>query len=280
MYKLRIVFQGTLAAGLAFCTLAIPTAQADPPPLKVIKLQPQANVKPAGLQPEILRQLKRIIDDRTDVMSDRQDFETLTEMGGRAVPALGSILRDTDIGFGERWVAARALGRIGGSEARGHLVDTLENDRFSMARLAAIRGIRDLRDRSTVPIIAKYLEDDAMVVRSAAADALGELRDISAAPALLKALDREDNFYKGRSLWVRQHIVAALGEVQSRNAVPRLVQLLDDEDPRVGLAAIQSLGKITRLTFRVPGADTSIEYTRAAAPKWKAWWEENKSDYL
>lgn len=271
----RVTFLGLLAALLVFSS----TALADPPPLKVIKLQPKVELKTTTLQPEVSRILTHIADDRTDAMSDKQDFETLVELGPRAVPALGSVLRDAKSDFDKRWIAARALGKIGGSDSFEHLKYTLEKDRFSMARLAAISALKVLGDKSIVPSMVTALDDDAMVVRSAAADALAHLGDVSVAPALLAALDKEDNFYKGRSLWVRRHIVRALGELESRGSVPRLVEALDDKDGEVGYQAIRSLEKVTRLSFRSP-ASTKVEFAKTVTPQWKEWWEENKKDYL
>lgn len=256
------------------------SASADPPPLKVIKLQPKSEA-PATQPSPVQRYLVRIADDRTDTMSDQQDFNSIVEMNDSAVPVLGAVLRDPNKPFDQRWIAARALGKIGGPEALGHLKYTLENDKFSMARVAAISALNDLGDRSVRESVEKALEDDAMIVRSHAADALTRLGDHRSLPSLWKALDREDNYYKGHSLWVRKHIVATIGNLQSKKAVPRLVELLDDEDLRVGLEAINGLEKVTRFSFRVPVTKADArEYTKAVAPKWKQWWEENKSDYL
>lgn len=275
--RCRVVsFVGVLAVTL----VASPAWAGDSaPPLKVIKLKPQVEVKEVGLQPEVDRLLKRIPDDRTDRMTDKQDFDTLVELGPRGVPALSAVLSDTGRDFDQRWIAARALGRIGTPDAMEQLKKTVAEDKFSMARLAAISSLKDAGERSAVPILTEALNDDAMVVRSAAADALARLGDVSVVPSLLEALDREDNFYKGKSLWVRRHIVKALGELESRGAVPKLVELIDDQDAEVGYQAIRSLEKCTRLSFRVP-ASSKQEYAKTAAPKWKEWWEENKSDYL
>jgi HEAT repeat protein len=255
------------------------TANADPPPLKVLKLKPAKKTKASTLEKDIKRLLIRITDDRTDLGSDRQDFESLVDMGNDAVPILGKILRDSEVAFDQRWVCARALGKIGGPDVSKRLRTTVTNERFSMVRLAAISALGDMSDQSAVPTLVKALDDDAMVVRSAAADTLADLGDTSAAPHRLRSLERKDNYYKGRSLWVRQHIVAALGQLRSREAVPKLIELLDDDDTRVGREAIRSLERVTKLTFRVPDHKKN-QYAEAVVPKWKAWWDKNKSDFL
>lgn len=269
---------------LVLCSIAVFSAPAfangSAPALEVVKLKPGGN---GGAKSAIDKQvdtlLARIADKETDEISDKQDFETLVALDEPAVVRLGGVLRDQNARFDHRWVAARALGRIGGTQATKTLRSTLAEDKFSMVRLAAIKALIDLNDVGSFDAFVKALNDDAMVVRSAAADALGHIGDPKAVDPLIQALDREDNFYKGRSLWVRRHIVAALGKLESRSSVPRLVKALDDMDPTVKNEAIASLERVTKVSFRVPASNDAERVSRAT-PKWKSWWEENKKDYL
>lgn len=252
----------------------------DAPVLEVVKLKPAATAERlTPIDQEIDQILARIADKETDEISDKSDFDRLLQMEKAAVPRLSSVLKNGDAAYDHRWVAARALGKIGGKEAIRTLRDTLASDRFSMMRLAAIHGLKDANDPGSFDALVKALSDDAMVVRSGAADALGALGDPRAVQPLVDALNREDNFYKGRSLWVRRHIVAALGAIESRSAVSALIATLDDADHSVGSAAVESLERLTKVSFRVPAANPQERLARTA-PKWKSWWEENKKDYL
>ncbi len=256
-------------AALALLLAALPALASEPTPaLQVVRLKPAASRETET----VTALLRRISDKTTDEVDDRKDFERIVAMRERAVAALGEVLRDPDARYDNRWVAARALGRIGGEAALKSLRSALAEDRFSMIRLAAIHGLKDLNDAASLDAFVKALGDEAMVVRSAAADALGVLGDARAAPALIAALDREDNFYRGRSLWVRRHVVSALGAIQSRTALPVLIKALDDPDPSVGREAVASLERLTQVLPRPP--------TEKTAASWKSWWEANKKDYL
>lgn len=255
---------------------------AEPAPaLEVVKLKPGTEGQPAltAVDQEVMQILERISDKETGEIEDKQDFERMVSIADSAVPRLTVVLRDQNARFDHRWVSARALGKIGGNDATKTLRGALADDKFSMIRLAAITGLIDLGDTGSYDAFVKALGDDAMVVRSAAADALGALGDAKAVDPLVKALDREDNFYRGRSLWVRRHIVAALGRIESRSSVHRLIKALDDADPTVNREAIASLEKVTKVSFRVPATNDADRVTRTT-PKWKSWWEENKKDYL
>lgn len=264
--------------------LALPPAQVlaeeAAPVLEVVKLKPAATgQKLTPVDQEVDQVLARISDKETDEISDKTDFDRLIELEKAAVPRLSAVLKDPNAKYDHRWVSARALGKIGGKDAVATLRKTLDTDKFSMMRLAAIQGLRDSDDAGSFDAFIKALSDDAMVVRSGAADALGDLGDPKAVKPLIDALNREDNFYKGRSLWVRRHIVDALGKIESRSAVATLIQTLDDQDSSVSVAAVTSLERVTKVSFRVPAANQT-EWLARTAPKWKSWWEENKKDYL
>lgn len=255
-------------------------AEESAPALEVVKLKPAATAeKLTPVDQEVDQVLARIADKETDEISDKTDFDRLIELEKAAVPRLSAVLANANAQYDQRWVSARALGRIGGKDSIKALRGTLTKDKFSMMRLAAIQGLKDSNDAGSFDALVTALSDDAMVVRSGAADALGALGDARAVAPLIAALNREDNFYRGRSLWVRRHIVAALGRIDSRSAVATLIETLDDADRSVGTAAVTSLELVTKVSFRVPAANQQ-EWLARTAPKWKTWWEENKKDYL
>lgn len=275
-----------LALCCALASLALPAfasaASADAPNLEVVKLKPAEDapaVKPGALDKEIDGLLVKISDKETSEIDHKSAFDELVRFDEPASAHLAVVLHDQNANFNQRWVAARALGKIGGPVATKELRETLAKDKFSMIRLAAIQGLKDIRDEGSFDAYVKALGDDALVVRSAAADALGALADPKAIPSLVQALDREDNFYKGRSLWVRRHIVAALGNTESRSTVPVFIKALDDADPNVHREAIAQLERVTKVTFKVPAANED-DWMNKATPKWKAWWEQNKKDWL
>lgn len=273
-----------LLASAAFAADDAAPAAAAPttaPALEVVRLRPVDDeakaVSPIDQMVDSL--LAKVTNKETGEPSHQEAFDEIVGLEQPAVSRLATVLHDQNAAFDARWVAARALGKIGGTRATKELREALAKDHFSMVRVAAIRGLKDLHDEGSFDAYVKALGDDAVVVRSAAADALGALGDPRAVPPLVKALDRDDNFYRGRSLWVRRHIIAALGATESKSTVPVLMKALDDSDPTVHREAISQLERVTRVSFRIPAAN-EMEWMNKATPKWKAWWEQNKKDYL
>lgn len=197
----------------------------------------------------------------------RARFNEIVQRGPAVVPELIAIYKDSKRSDLEIWVAARALGRVGGSSARAGLIEGLSSKKI-MARLGSVSGLSLMQDVEAVPALEGALQDKAMMVRAAAADALGALRQPRSSAALSKALNLPSNFKSGRSLFVRNHIVDAMGSIGSLASVETLLETLEDSDPSVQVAASRALGNITGLSFGNGTSVTSDEVT-----SWKNWWD-------
>jgi HEAT repeat protein len=196
-------------------------------------------------------------------------FNEIVGRGAPAIPELNYIYKDPKRGDLEVWVAARALGRIGGDEARTGLEAGLKSSRI-MSRLGSISGLGLMKDLQATPAIEAALYDKAMMVRAAAADALGLFRQPSSAGALGKSLNISANFRSGQSLFVRKHIVDALGAVGSSASLQLLVTSVGDADPAVQLSARKALVKMTGKSF---GHASEVSAEEAAS--WASWWAES-----
>jgi hypothetical protein len=194
-------------------------------------------------------------------------FNELVSRGSTAIPELNHIYNDKKRADLEVWVAARALGRIGGPEARSGLEAGLKSSRI-MSRLGSVSGLGLMRDLTALPALEGALYDKAMMVRAAAADALGLLRQPSSAGALGKALNISANFRSGKSLFVRKHIVDAIGAVGSSASLDLLVTSTADADPSVQLAARNALVRMTSKSF---GRGAKVSAQEAAS--WADWWQ-------
>jgi hypothetical protein len=198
-------------------------------------------------------------------------FNELIGRGQTAVPELNHIYGDSKRADLEIWVAARAMGRIGGQEARVGLEGGLKSSRI-MSRLGAISGLGLMGDHQALPAIEAALFDKAMMVRAAAADALALLRQPSSAPQLGKALNLAANFRSGKSLFVRKHIIDAIGAVGSSASLSLLVTSVADTDPSVQLSARRTLERMTGKKFR-QGATISTQEIES----WTNWWQSEGS---
>lgn len=209
--------------------------------------------------------LQRIAREGRDEAGALRDFEALVSLGTGAVPTLSGVYADPAAPGEERWVAARALGRIGGGDAlralRGGLARMPVLD-----RLAAATALGDLRAPAAAADLAAALADPALAVRICAADALAALGPAAPFDALARALDRAMAPPGGRDP-LRAHLIAALGATGDPRAVRPLVEALDESDPEARAAALRSLPSLAR-SAGFPSPPSAAE----GAERWKAWW--------
>ena len=192
-------------------------------------------------------------------------FREIVSRGPSAAAELTLVFNDTKRADLEVWVAARALGRVGGQEALQTLLGGLKSQRI-MARLGSVSGLGLLGDLRAVSALEVTLSDKAMMVRAAAADALGLLGQPASASALAAALDVPANFRAGQSLFVRKHIVDAIGALGSNSSLALLVKSTGDADPTVQIAARNALIKMTGESF-----GRSAQVTPEETQAWQAW---------
>ncbi len=203
-------------------------------------------------------------------------FDALVARGGTALPSLAKLFRDPQSSDRENWVAARAIGRIGGEGARRSLEAGLESPRV-ITRLGAIAGLQNTADKASVEPLERALFDQAMTVRAAAADALGALGARRSAVALARSLDLPANFHQGSSLFVRRHIVKALGAVGSISGIEILVATLSDSDAEVAMAALKALTQTTGMDFRGNSVLPGTPVAEADIEAWTAWWSKRRA---
>jgi HEAT repeat protein len=98
------------------------------------------------------------------------------------------------------------------------------------------RGDAAVREKA-IPLLAKRLEDEQGLVRSAAAVALGDLDATEAVTSLLVAVDDD-------APHVRQMAINALGEIGDQRALPRLRRALEDPRPEVRYQTIIAFPRI------------------------------------
>lgn len=263
-------------------SLDAPTAGAEEPPeglpqgdLPDDEPVPDLPVVEATIDP-VLDLLVNAANPRLSDQDGQRFFDALVARGGTALPTLAKLFRNPRSSDRENWVAARAIGKIGGEGARRSLEAGLESPRV-ITRLGAISGLQSTADKASVQPLERALFDQAMTVRAAAADALGSLGARRSAVALTRALDLPANFHQGNSLFVRRHIVDALGAIGSISGIEMLVATLSDSDAEVAMAALKALTQTTGMDFRgksvlpgTPVADADVEV-------WTAWWSKRRA---
>ncbi len=195
-----------------------------------------------------------------------EQYQRMLNLKDAAVPTLVQVLAESSSPWETRWFAAMALGRIGGARAREALEASVSDPLF-LIRLAAVQALKIMGDASSAAVIRQALSDKAMVVRAAAADAAGSLKDPLALPILQEELFHSRNFYRGKSLWARAHIVNALVQIGSETSVPALIRLLRDADPELRSQACEALERIVSKPPVPQNVATSCE------TRWLAWYQ-------
>ena len=235
---------------------------------------PDLPVVEATIDP-VLELLVSAANPRLSEQDGQRFFDELVARGGTALPSLAKLFRDPKSSDRENWVAARAIGRIGGEGARRSLEAGLESPRV-ITRLGAIAGLQNTADKASVEPLERALFDQAMTVRAAAADALGGLGARRSAVALSRALDLPANFHQGKSLFVRRHIVKALGDVGSISGIETLVAALSDSDAEVAMTALKALTKTTGMDFRGNSVLPGTPVAEADIEAWTSWWSKRR----
>lgn len=130
---------------------------------------------------------KRLNDDRPAVVKRAQ--QALAKRQDDAVPALATLVSDTNAKIECRRNAAWTLGQIGTDKALTVVRRLLANDNQDL-RLVACHLVSLHRDRQAVDTLRALLDSDDSATRRAAAEALGRIGNLEAVPELLNALNR------------------------------------------------------------------------------------------
>jgi len=200
-------------------------------------------------------------------------FNDLVSLGAVATPELVEIYEAADEPDHRRWVAARALGHIGGKDATRALLDGLGEPDF-LTRIGAASALGVLKTEDARTALEEALFDPSMEVRCTAADGLAEIGHAASSLPLTRSLNSPDSFHRGKSLPVRGHIVLALGRTGGETAVEALVGVLDDSDMRLRAMTIKALEEATGAN---PTGQIGDGYTTTPAQiqGWKDWWAKH-----
>lgn len=252
------------------------TTEEEPPDLERVEMEPVPELPVVEAKADPVRELvAQAANPKAAEDVAQGKFNEVVSRGQVAVPTLAAIYREAASSEFEVWVAARAMGRIGGEGSLATLISGLESPSV-IARLGAVAGLAEMKDKAAVEPLEKALFDKAMTVRATAADALGAIGSRRSSTALSEALDIPANFKNGKSLPVRRHIIVALGDIGSIGGLDALVGVLDENEPHLQLIAVRSLTKITGMSFRPAGTGADAPVSAAEVQSWENWWSNRK----
>lgn len=165
--------------------------------------------RPAGLPTVVVAPAADVESLVSDVIAPDQErarsqeaFDRLVARGGTVVPDLMVMLGSSDYNEHARWVAARALGRVGGTAALSALRGAL-SDPLPLVRAAGCSGLMVAGDAAAAGQIgALAASDETLMVRLAAVEAIGALPAEQAVP-LLEAAREARGLREGDAQMVR-----------------------------------------------------------------------------
>lgn len=192
--------------------------------------------------------------------------ETVEKHGSNAYPLLKQVSFDSNQTLQLRWRAMVIMGQVFPHQAQRDLLSALRSPEWFM-RNAAIIALSHGNKKVATRWAVRLLDDDALVVRTAAVQALNRLNAREIEPILWTKLSDAKNFKNGKSLWVRKHIAETLAKFARNGQEAKFIQLLDDADPRVYPAAIRALEGITGQ--QLSNSKSILEQKQS----WLAWWQ-------
>jgi HEAT repeat protein len=139
------------------------------------------------------------------------------------------------------------MGEKSRSTQRNRLLKRLTNENY-VARLHAIRIIRQRRDRKLCAGVIQALNDRHYTVRSAAVETLAMIGTSDDALKLVPAL--KDKHYE-----VRYVAAEMLGLLKNKKSVPYLIEALNDREDIVRINAAESLGVLKATKAILPLID-------------------------
>lgn len=193
----------------------------------------------------------------------------------------------------------------GPSDALTEEMRIMASDSDSEKAVAGIRGLRNLKNSSSLPMLKSLSRDDRPKVRAAAIGARLGLGDDSAGDELVNRLSAInapaptseddpqeyigaiDSLARGKhprkvkmirdltehkNPFVKQQAVHELRQMKAPESVPTLAKLLDDPDFRIQYAGVITLCEIARPNRK--GCPSGVRYEREQEKiraEWKAW---------
>ena len=192
----------------------------------------------------------------------QEEFNQLVELSSSGIDPLIKVATDNSQGQNSRWIATRALGKIGENiykeMARSKRAAKKESDSYNkihkflltmledpspFQKIASATALGNIGDQCCVDSLVVLLnQNQPILVRASVIDSLGKLRSEKAITPLEKQLYAQENFHKGKSLWIRVHIVTALGQIQDPQVIEILQKASSDKDKTVSEEAKLQLG--------------------------------------
>jgi HEAT repeat protein len=148
------------------------------------------------------------------------------------------------LSMSQRWAALLQATDL----AHGNQLDEVK--KFSQhsewfLRNATLVALNKVDHTAAIATAKELISDKALVVRSAAVEILAQRMSSENKAILLKEIDKNYNFHKKSSLWIRPQILGKVAEVAVQDDRTLFAQYLFDTDRQVSELSARALEKLT-----------------------------------
>ena len=151
---------------------------------------------------------------------------------------------DKKLSMSQRWAALLQATDY----ARGNQIDEIK--KFSQhtewyLRNATLVALNKVDHSAAIATAKELISDKALVVRSAAVEVLAQRMSTENKAILIREIDKNYNFHKKSSLWIRPQILTKVAEVAVQDDRSLFAQHLFDKDQQVSEVCAHALEKLT-----------------------------------
>lgn len=171
-------------------------------------------------------------------------LQALKNLEPKTYELLVKITQRPGLSLTSQWRAVVQLGTYYPQRSR-HFLLKLSRSKDWYFRNASLLSLKVSAPKTAIIVAERLLNDSALVVRTAAVQTLFELKSKKSISKLWKSLDSRENFRKGKSLWVRAHIMRALAEFAGDHEIQKFARYLNDKDKKVQVWAVRGIERIT-----------------------------------
>ena len=154
------------------------------------------------------------------------------DMGPTAVPVLTRVLKDKKVSDQKRWMATFSLARIMGKKSSDYLAKFTKHPNW-MLRLASLKSLLSLSDKSKGEFYKDALKDKSLIVRSQALENIRSLKLEKYSGDVWKMLFHKHNYQGSKGERKRMPIISkvirAVGDLKHKPAKKVLTKLINNE---------------------------------------------------
>lgn len=144
----------------------------------------------------------------------------------------------------DRWQSMMAYVNEKGTAATQILLAKTK-DKIWFMRNAALVALDEINSPHAIDTARKLLNDESLVVRSAAVNVLQKHLTKDVRDLLWKELQQKRNYLKSQSLWIRAQIMEILSQQPLNSELVRFKQFKNDVDQKVAQAAKRAMDLIS-----------------------------------